>query len=514
MSRSSDIVLAQHDSPRSLNPEFYTAGVDHALLFPYLLKVGRNGELLPDLALKVPTRSNGGVSADGRTVTYFLRRDATWEDGAPITAADVVFTYRALATPSSNIVVPSAYAEIRSVTAVRPDAVKVVLRQPDWSFVALFLAPSTPIVPSHAFPRGPAQVGDEAAAFGSRPLGGGPFTLARWRRDEDLLLEPNRRYFGAKPGPSSLKLRFMGYDAISVGLLDRSLDAALDVPVSVYQQVRGHADDYRTYTALGCGYAALIFNVRTAAMIDVDVRKAVLLAIDQQFVARVVTGGVAKPYSGLEGAFSPFHDQRIRPLRFDPSKSRELLDRAGWQLNGRGIRQKAGRQLELLYILGDDAESQQTAVLIQSFERKVGIEVVLKQYGPAQLVAPGDGPLATGRFDLFFANMYGYSPLLPRWWFFCSSSYNENPGHYCSRPSEADYRTAMSSLSPAAVKRSFSDLERRFVDDVAVVPLWQRFRIDICRKDLAGCDSGQIPATSDPSRLRRTPQLQRSGGHT
>jgi peptide/nickel transport system substrate-binding protein len=478
MTDSREIRLGQHDSPRSMNDA---------------------GGLSPDLSTQVPTRENHGISRDGRTITYLLRHDAVWEDGTPITTADVLFTYRALVEPRNNIIVPSAYREITSLSARSPYEFEVRLRQPDWSFVALFFAPSTPIVPAHIFRKGPAELSDPGNGFAEKPLSGGPYRFVAWNRDDDLLLHENYRYFGPKPR-APLRLEFMDYGALSIGLVDGSLDAAFDVPVSVYSRLR-NAPNLRTFLAPACGYSVLLFNMKKGPGLDLSVRRAFILGIDQAFLARAVTDGIARPYSGLEGAFSPFHDRRIQPLRFDPARASALLERSGWQLGHNGVLEKGGKPLELLFILGDDEISQRAALLVQSYERKIGIRVVLKTYTPEQLVAPDNGPLATGKFDVLFATMYGYSPLLPRWWFFCASDYNENPGHYCSPQSESAYGRAMRSLNEADKRDDFRELERRFVDDVAVVPLWRRFRVDVCRAELGGCGSGQVPPTSEAYRL-------------
>ncbi len=495
--RHDEIVVAQLDSPRTMNPLSFTAGYDRALLFPYLLRVGSDGRLHPDLAITVPARENGGISQDGRTVTYVLRRNAAWDDGTPVTANDVAFTYNALREPSNNVVVPAIYRDVQSVVAEASNKVRVRLLRPDWSFTALFLTPSTPVIPAHVFPKGAAQAGVPDNPMASDPIGAGPYTFVQWARDNYLLLRANPKYFGPKPKTQNLRVAFMGNDAAYVGLLDKSLDVATDVPLSEYNRLR-LLPDYRTFVSPVAGYSALYFNMRKPVLADENVRRALILAIDQQFLAKTATYGIVKPYSGLEGAFAPYHNPGIELPHFNPNAARALLDRAGWKMGSNGVREKAGVPLELRFIFVDEDESRRAAVLIQNEEQKIGVRVLLKAFTSTQIVATRDqfGPLASGSFDMLFANILGYSALLPRWWFFCASDYNENPGHYCSPHAEATYRAAMSAGDPNVVKKNFDTLERIFANDLAVVPLWQRVRVDVCRKDIAGCDSGQVPPTS------------------
>lgn len=89
------------DNLRSLSPlqnDGFDAGMLNSLVFSYLERTAPDGQLVPELVRAVPTRRNGGISADGRTITYRLRDDVRWQDGTPLTAADVVFTVRAIHT--------------------------------------------------------------------------------------------------------------------------------------------------------------------------------------------------------------------------------------------------------------------------------------------------------------------------------------------------------------------------------------------------------------------------------
>jgi peptide/nickel transport system substrate-binding protein len=500
-----EIVIAQLDSPQTMNPLSFTAGYDRALLFPYLLRVGGDGRLHADLAIAIPSRQNGGISSDGRTITYALRQNAVWDDGAPITANDVVFTYNALRERSNNIVVPAIYKDVQSIAATARYEVRVRLRRPDWSFTALFLTPSTPVIPAHVFPLGPKQVGIPDNPLASHPIGGGPYSLVRWSRDNYLLLRANPRYFGPKPRTKYLRIRFMSDDPTYVGLVDKSLDIATDVPMSEYTRLM-RLPNYHTFVSPVAGYSALYFNMRKSMLQDLNVRKAVVLAIDQAFLAKTAAYNIVKPYSGLDGAFSPFTDANIKLPRFNAKQARAVLDRSGWKLGSNGIRAKGGDPLELTLVFINNDESRRAAVLIQSQEQAIGVKILLKSYTATEIVAPSSqsGPLAAGSFDMLFATILGYSALLPRWWFFCSSDYNENPGHYCSPRSETLYRRAMMANNAATAMKSFNELEGVFANDLAVVPLWQRVRIDVCRSAIEGCDSGQVAPTAAAYGLART----------
>jgi ABC-type transport system substrate-binding protein len=98
--------LAVYDDPHSLQPLLLETIVDGYLAnlaFDTLLSDDRTGQLVPDLAVAVPTVANHGISADGRTIVLHLHRGVKWHDGAPFTAADVVFTMRAILDPRNAV---------------------------------------------------------------------------------------------------------------------------------------------------------------------------------------------------------------------------------------------------------------------------------------------------------------------------------------------------------------------------------------------------------------------------
>src|SRR5262245_11542678 len=101
------LVLGMRQEPDRLDPivsRMRSASYVGQLLFSYFARTDPSGSLVPDLLEMIPDRANGGVSADGRTIRYRLRRDARWHDGAPVTAADVRATYERIVDPASGAV--------------------------------------------------------------------------------------------------------------------------------------------------------------------------------------------------------------------------------------------------------------------------------------------------------------------------------------------------------------------------------------------------------------------------
>ena len=93
------------EEPHTLDPVisnmFFESDV-YQLEFDGLIRYDERGHAIPDLAREVPTLANGGISRDGRTLTYHLMPNARWHDGVPVTADDVIFTWHQIMNPNNN----------------------------------------------------------------------------------------------------------------------------------------------------------------------------------------------------------------------------------------------------------------------------------------------------------------------------------------------------------------------------------------------------------------------------
>src|SRR5947209_20404822 len=96
----------------------------------WLVRYDRTNRPVPERATAVPSRANGGVSADGKTITYHLRRDAKWSDGAPFTAEDVKFSVGVVLNPANNEGTHLGFDQIQRVDTPDPYTVVFHLIRP------------------------------------------------------------------------------------------------------------------------------------------------------------------------------------------------------------------------------------------------------------------------------------------------------------------------------------------------------------------------------------------------
>ena len=167
------------------------------LIFSGLLLQNDKGEWMPDLAMEVPTATNGGVSADGLTITYRLNSSAKWHDGQRVTSRDVKFTYEYIMRSRTRLPWRDGYDKIRSVET--PDDATVVIRyiEPYGLYLHLFSC----VLPAHKAN----ELSDTANLnYNRMPVGSGPFILKEWRRGDALVFVANSNYHRGRPMPDSI----------------------------------------------------------------------------------------------------------------------------------------------------------------------------------------------------------------------------------------------------------------------------------------------------------------------
>jgi peptide/nickel transport system substrate-binding protein len=154
-----------------------------------LIACDATGRPVPALAVAVPSRYNGGISADGLRITYRLRHGVVWHDGTPFTSADVVASFRAVMDPANPVQTRHGYDVVERVEAPDASTVRFVLKRPFAPFVGTVFAESDSpyyLAPAHLL-HGPLV----RSRLASAPVGTGPYKVVRWLRGDRLELAAN-----------------------------------------------------------------------------------------------------------------------------------------------------------------------------------------------------------------------------------------------------------------------------------------------------------------------------------
>ena len=465
----------------SLNPlnQTNTAEVDlDMFLYGWFFYVDDHGQFVPDLATEVPSYANGGISSDGRTLVYHLRRGVKWQDGAPFTARDVIFTERAILNPRNNVFSREGWDRITSIETPDDYTVRITLRQPYAPAIATFFVPyqhsGYPVMPAHLLE----QYADlNQVPFNGHPVGTGPFKLKEWVRGDRVEFEANPLYWRGPPKLKRIIAKIIQDDnTILAQFQSHELDAIFDAPSLQYPRLKAILGA-RVYLVPTSAFTLLVFNTKRPPLDDVRVRQAIAYAIDRQRIIDDVTHGVGMlgdtdivPASWANSSDVPRH-------QYDPDAARRLLDEAGWNPGADGIFVKNGARLSLnLTTVAKTATYVQIETLLQQALRAVGVEVTIKNY-PQELVyatAADGGVLASGRYDIgLIGQNTGIDPD-DSTLFMCNQlpPAGVNNAFWCDPKFDAAERGALGSYDQGTRKRFYAVTQREMAEQMPVVILY------------------------------------------
>jgi len=393
----------------TLNPHLSTfASVANLseMTMAWLLKWDEHNQLYPELATEVPTKANGGVSQDGLTITYHLRKGVTWSDGAPFDADDVVFSTAVVNNSANNE--GTRLDQIEKVD--EPDRFTVVyhLKKPySLSTVAFFSSccANPSILPKHLLVK---YANINNVPYNALPVGIGPFKFARWDRSKQVVLVANPLYWRGRP-----KLDKIIYKIVP----DRStlLSQLTMHKVDMWYQFSGAylarikaLTAYTVFRQPSYAYSHYDFNVTHPAVSDPQVRQALRLALNRQELVDKVEHGVGIVQDSATPVTAPyFVDVGTTP--YDPAKANALLDQAGWTRGADGIRAKNGVKLELNVATRAGApEIDEQLELVRSDWQQIGVALNVHRYPAALMFAPAqNGGVING--DTWDAVTFGWA---------------------------------------------------------------------------------------------------------
>jgi peptide/nickel transport system substrate-binding protein len=375
-----------------LNPHFFPQGVVgllSSLTMAYLVKWDEHNNPYPELLTEIPTKANGGVSADGKTITWHLRHNVKWSDGVPFTADDVIFTIGVVLNPANNEVGRTGWNLITSTQ--EPDKYTVVLHMssPYSPFLETFFssAGGNPcLLPKHLLAQYP-NIND--VPYNAKPIGIGPFKYVRWDRASDVILEPNPLYWRGLPKLKQIIFKIIPRrDTALAELQGEELDMWWPIGGAYLAQIQ----KLQPYTVLrqpGYMYNHLDFNVTRPRVSDPAVRRAMLLATDRVYIRDTIGHGIGIVQDEVAPATSPYFDPTTAVTKYDPAAANALLDKAGWKLGADGIRAKNGIKLniELASTTGTPDVDNQIELFRQMW-KKVGIGINVRRYPAPMMFRP------------------------------------------------------------------------------------------------------------------------------
>jgi peptide/nickel transport system substrate-binding protein len=486
--------IASGETPDNLNTLLGTQVVDTdigMLWAAYLLRFNDRNQFVPELALAVPMQANGGISADGLRITYRLRRGVKWQDGAPFTAADVLYTWRQMLNPNNAVVSRVGYDVISRIDAPDPYTIVVRLKRRFAPFVATFFAPANHtncILPAHLLKR---YRDLNHAAYNDLPVGTGPFKIVRYVPGVEIEFVANDSYWRGAPKLRRIDYRIVQSESTLLTLLQsHAVDLDFRADESQAPSLHGIAGT-RVVLTPETRFADLGFNAGSPILADGHVRRALAYATNRPMLIQKVMHGVAIPARTDQPPFSWAYDPHAVNYRYDLQRARGLLDAAGWRMGSDGIRVKNGKplRLELVSFTGSPTISA-TEVLVQQMWRQAGVDVYIKNYNSSELYSTlsAGGIEQSGKFDVIVENWAnGTDPddsILVR----CDMAPPNgwNVYHFCSRALDAAETTAITSYNRAVRKGAYDRIQSVLQRQLPFFVLWYVQQIDVVNTDFRG----------------------------
>ena len=428
-----------------------------------LVGLSADNRLVPILITRVPSRANGDISSDGRTIVYHLRRGIRFADGQPLTSADVAFTFRAIMDPRNPVLSQDAYRRVASLTTPDPHTIVVRLRAPWNAAVRELFAESDfafGILPAHAF----ASTALQHAPWEDHAFGTGPFRVTQWRRGDRVVLEPNP-YFSPRPKLARIELRMIpDPNAVLIALRTGEVDLA-DILANAVPEAASIPRVRILSTTLN-GMDSLALQTAIAPMDDIRVRRAIADALDVAVIERPYHGLYPRAAAFLPPVF-PWSDAGLAPIAHDDAKAAALLNRAGWHLQ-RGIRMKNGVPLELTFVTYIPGHG----VIEQDQLAAAGIRVTIKRFPRTTFFAP-DGPLRTGRFDIADGDWIGGADPEQTVVFACNQIGvdGNNISRFCDRVFDAAFVDQAITPDERRRARDYTIMQRIVYAQLPIIPL-------------------------------------------
>jgi peptide/nickel transport system substrate-binding protein len=385
-------------APTLLNPHFATGTKDQdgsRIFYEPLAGWDAEGNLFPVLAAEIPTRENGGLAADGKSVVWKLKQGVKWHDGKPFTADDVVFNWEFASDPATAAVWSGTYKDVK-VEKIDDFTVRVIFPQPTPFWADAFIGTAGMIIPKHLFVDYKGAKSREAPT-NLKPVGTGAFRFVDFKPGDMIRAEANPDYHVAnQPYFDTLELKGGG-DAVSAAravLQTGEYDYAWNMQVEDAILKRLESGGKGEVHVVPGGNIEFIqlnttdpwtevdgerssLKTKHPAFSDAAVRQAMMLLVDRKSVEDHIYGRTGVATANFLNNPERFRSKNTK-FEFNVAKANDILEKAGWKKGSDGIREKGGVKLKFVYQTSINAPRQKNQAIVKQAAQQAGIDIELK----------------------------------------------------------------------------------------------------------------------------------------
>jgi len=495
--------------PTLLQPHFASGTKDQEgsrVFYEPLAVWDNDGNLVPILAAEIPSRDNGGLSADGKSVTWKLKQGVTWHDGQPFTADDCVFTWQYVKDPATAAVTIAVYKDV-VVDKIDTHTVRVTFSQPTPFWATTFCAAEGMIIPKHLF--GPyAGAKSREAPNNLKPVGTGPYKFVDFKPGDLVRGEintnyhmPNRPYFDTFEMKGGGDATSAARAVLQTGEYDYAWNLQVEDEVLKRMEAGGKG---KVHVVPGGDIEFIQLNTtdpwnevdgergsaksKHFAFTDPLVRQAMTMLCDKKSMQEFIYGRTGFATGNFMNNPPRFRSPNTK-WEFNVDKANALLDQAGWKKGSDGIREKNGKKMKFVYQTSINPTRQKEQAVIKQAAQKAGIDLDLKSVTASVFFSSDVGNPDT--FGKFWADMQMYTTTMtaPDAQRFMdqyltselSQKANKWQGRNISRWHSPEYDTLYKSgeseLDPVKRAAIYIKCNDMVVNDHAIIPLISRPRV-------------------------------------
>jgi peptide/nickel transport system substrate-binding protein len=381
-----------------LNPHFAVGTKDQEgsrIFYEPLAGWDEDGNLVAALAAEIPSRENGGLAADGMSVTWKLKQGVKWHDGKAFTADDVVFNWQYASDPATAAVTIGSYKDVK-VEKVDDFTVRVIFAKPTPFWADAFVGTRGMLIPKHLFADYIGAKSRDAPA-NLKPVGTGPYKFVDFKPGDVVKGEINPDYHLAnRPHFDSIEMKGGG-DAVSAAraviqtgeydyawnmqvedeILQRlekgGKGVAVITPGGNIEHIQLNSTD--PWTEVDGERSSL--KTKHPLLSDPAVRQAMGMLVDRKSVEDHIYGRTGNATGNFLN-----NPERVRSKNtkweFNVEKASKILEDAGWKKGPDGIRAKDGKKLKFVYQTSINTPRQKNQAIVKQAAQKAGIDMELK----------------------------------------------------------------------------------------------------------------------------------------
>ncbi len=329
------------------------------LLYDYLVNPG-----LPDSPMEAGLAVDWVYDRENLTWTIKLRKGARFHDGRPVRPADVKYSLMRILGKGN----PGLLSTLERIDPAGEDTLKIVLNKDDADFLGKVR--NTEILPE---PVDGEIRGDEL------PIGSGPFRFGYKIGEKEVGLVANEDYFGGRPPLDKIVFRYEPRVEESwARLLRGKTDIVNWMNPADYSMIREYRDMFHFFKSFGVQYTILLYNTHDPLFADPDVRTALALAVDKEYIVRDILLGFGVIAAGPVPVDDPIHTPDVQPVPYDPPRALALLESRGWCPGSGGYLEKEGKPFRFTAsIPKDDAIMRKVAEYLVIAFNDIGIRMRL-----------------------------------------------------------------------------------------------------------------------------------------